>query len=185
MDFAAMIEQCAPTVAPTTMQSIVRVESGFKAHAIGYHITKDGKAYRLTVQPKDKAEAVAWAKWLLDNGYRFDAGAAQVNSQNFQRLGLNAVNVFDACTNIGAGGKILTEFYQRAVRQYGTGQDALKAAISAYQTGSFTRGYGTGYVQRVAGATGDFSGKVKGKGRASTPEAPMTPQEAPTSVSFN
>lgn len=185
MDFAAMIEQCAPTVAPTTMQSIVRVESGFKPHAIGYHITKDGKAYRLTVQPKDKAEAVAWAKWLLDNGYRFDAGAAQVNSQNFQRLGLTAENIFDACTNIGAGGKILTEFYQGAVRQYGTGQDALKAAISAYQTGSFTRGYGTGYVQRVTGATGDFSGKVKGKGRASTPEAPMTPQEAPTSVSFN
>jgi type IV secretion system protein VirB1 len=184
MDFTT-IEQCAPTVAPATMQRIIKVESAFKPHAIGYHITKDGKTYRLTVQPKDKTEAVSWAQWLLDNGYRFDAGAAQVNSNNFKRLGLNAQNIFDACTNIGAGGQILTEFYKGAVRQYGTGQEAIKAAISAYQTGSFTRGYSTGYVQRVSGATSDFSGKVRGKGAESGSKAPMTPQEAPTSVSFN
>ena len=59
MDFAS-IEQCAPTVAPTTMQRIIKVESAFKPHAIGYHITKDGKTYRLTIQPKDKTEAVSW-----------------------------------------------------------------------------------------------------------------------------
>jgi hypothetical protein len=55
MDFTT-IEQCAPTVAPTTMQRIIRVESAGKPHAIGYHITKDGKTYRLTLQPKDKAD---------------------------------------------------------------------------------------------------------------------------------
>lgn len=180
------IEQCAPTVAPTTMQRIIRVESAFKPHAIGYHITKNGQAFKLTVQPKTKAEAVSWAKWLLENGYRFDAGAAQVNSNNFARLGLTAENIFDACTNIGAGGRILTEFYAGAVKQYGAGQGAVRAAISAYQTGSFTRGYSTGYVQRVSGAipgpASDFSGGVKGKGAENDSKAP---KEAPTSVSFN
>ncbi len=43
----AFLEQCAPTVAPQTMASIVRTVSAFRPHAIGYHITKDGKAYRL------------------------------------------------------------------------------------------------------------------------------------------
>lgn len=184
MDFTT-IEQCAPTVAPTTMQRIIKVESAGRPHAIGYHITKDGKTYRLTLQPKDKAEAVSWAQWLIDNGYRFDAGAAQINSNNFKRLGLNAQNIFDACTSVGAGGQILTEFYQNAVRQYGQGQESVKAAISAYQTGSFTRGYSTGYVQRVSGSTSAFSGEVKGRGAESNSRATLTPQEAPTSISFN
>lgn len=159
MDYQALIENCAPTVAPATMQRIISVESAGRPHAIGYHITKDGKSYRLTKQPSTPDEAVKWAKWLLENGYRFDAGAAQVNSKNFQRLGLTAENVFDPCANIGAGGKILTEFYRGAIRDFGAGQDGVRAAISAYQTGSYTRGWGTGYVQRVTGAAGT---KVKG-----------------------
>ena len=179
----SLIEQCAPTVAPATMQRIVKVESGFKPHVIGYHITKGGKTFRLTQQPKSTQEAVSWAQWLLDNGYRFDAGAAQVNSNNFSRLGLNAASVFEPCANIRAGGRILTEFYQNAERKYGRGQEAVRAAISAYQTGSFTRGYSTGYVERVAGASTGAPKKETKRGRANS-YAPMSPQYAPVALAF-
>lgn len=189
MDFTT-IEQCAPTVAPATMQRIIRVESAGRAHAIGYHITKDGRTYRLTTQPKTPDEAVRWARWLLENGYRFDAGVAQVNSNNFRRLGLTPETVFDPCSNIGAGGKILTEFYQGAIRQYGEGQNAVRAAISAYQTGSFTRGWGTGYVQKVTGAAGASTtssrAAVGGKGGArDSVSAALSPNDAPTAVKFS
>lgn len=184
MDFIT-IEQCAPTVAPSTMQRIIKVESGFMPYAIGYHITKEGKTYRLTAQPRNQAEATHWARWFLQQGYRFDAGLAQINSNNFTRLGLNANNMFDACTNIRAGGKIFTEFYQRAVRQYGSNQQAVKAAISAYQTGSFTRGYLTGYVQRVSGITSRFSNKIEVNKVGNTSLFTMLPQAAPTQVAFN
>lgn len=186
------IERCAPTVAPSTMQRIIRVESAGRTHVIGYHITKNGKPFRLTTQPKTQDEAVKWVRWLLDNGYRFDAGPSQVNSQNFARLGLTAENVFDPCANIGAGGKILTEFYRKAVKQYGEGQGALRAAISAYQTGSFTRGWGTGYVQKVTGAAvvprwiaGNAPVSVPASEGAVIQSKPVyIPQNAPTAVKF-
>lgn len=176
-----MLARCAPMVAPSTMQRVLKVESGFRPHVIGYHITKDGRAYQLSRQPTDKAEATAWARYLLANGYRFDAGIAQVNSSNFTRLGLKAEDLFNACSSIRAGGQILSEFYWSAVRQYGEGQMALLAAISAYQTGSFSAGFQTGYVQRVTGLRINLSGVgSKGKGRAQASESPY---EASTRVS--
>ena len=192
----AFLEQCAPTVAPQTMASIVRTESAFRPHAIGYHITKDGKAYRLTNPPKNKDEAVSMAKWLLEHGYRFDAGAAQINSQHFERFGMTAETIFDPCTSIGAGGRILTEFYSGAVRRYGAGQEALKAAISAYQTGSYTRGYATGYVGRVTGYAGAPIPQVKAETPRATKKSAATataaaptaghirPEDAPTAIAW-
>ena len=174
------LARCAPMVAPSTMQRVLKVESGFRPHVIGYKITKDGQVYELSRQPTDKAEAIAWARYLLANGYRFDAGIAQVNSSNFSRLGLKVEDLFNACSSIRAGGQILSEFYWSAVRQYGKGQTALLAAISAYQTGSFSAGFQTGYVQRVTGLRIDLSGVGKGKGRAQASESPY---EASTSVS--
>lgn len=174
----AFLEQCAPTVAPQTMAQIIRTESAFRPHAIGYHITKNGKTYLLTNPPKNKTQAVSMAEWLIANGYRFDAGAAQVNSQHFARFGLTPESIFDACTSIGAGGRILSEFYAGAVRRYGEGQGALKAAISAYQTGSYTRGYQTGYVGRVTGYTGAAVSNDVHKGKKTTESAGGTEQAA-------
>jgi type IV secretion system protein VirB1 len=152
MDLIPIIEKCAPTVAPQTLQRIIGVESGQRPHAIGYKVTKNGTVYTLTKQPSDTKEAQAWADWLYQNGYKFDAGIAQVNSANFMRLGLTPRNVFDPCVNIGAGGKILTEFYTSASSKFGPGQTALFAAISAYQSGNFKTGFQTGYVQKVTGS---------------------------------
>lgn len=167
------------------MTRIVKVESSFRPHAIGYHVTKDGKTYRLTTQPADRAEAVDWARWLLANGFRFDAGAAQVNSSNFARLGLTPESVFDPCTNIAAGGQILTEFYRGAAARFGPGKQALLAAVSAYQSGSFTRGYETGYVDRVAGSTGGFLQVRKGEGAPGrSGGSARAAYDAPTAVAW-
>ena len=136
------------------MKAIVHVESKGRPHVIGYKVAHANGVYTLTQQPKDKAEAVSWARWMLDNGYRFDAGPAQVNSTNFRAYGLTAETVFEPCTNIKAGAAILTDAYQAASRQYGPGQQALLAAISAYNSGNFVTGFRNGYVQKVAAAAG-------------------------------
>ncbi len=153
LSFIALAQQCAPTVAPSTLRAVLAAESGGMPHAIGRSIRhRSGQSFRLGRQPSGTAEAIGWATWLLANGYAFDAGVGQVNSSNWPRLGLNASNVFDACTNIRAAAYILTESYNRAIRRYGPGQQALRAAVSAYNTGSFSAGYRNGYVNHVAAA---------------------------------
>jgi len=56
------------------------------------------------------------------------------------------------CANLRAGNTILTQAYGRAVGRYGEGQEALKAALSAYNTGKFATGFTNGYVARYYGA---------------------------------
>jgi len=143
---------CAPNVAPSTLQSIVAQESDGNQLAINLN---DGRLMR---QPATKAEAVMWAAWLRAHGRNFDAGLMQVNSVHWDRLGLTAESIFDPCTNVRSGGQILTEAYIRAAKQYGPGSRALLAAISAYNTGSLTRGFHNGYVRNVLKKAGVNAG---------------------------
>lgn len=156
MDLSALIQQCTPAnVSTQTMHALMRVESAHRPHAIGYKVVKqDGTVFTLTKQPRDVAEAISWAKWMLASGYKFDAGAAQVNSINFNRFGVTPENMFDACTSINVGARILTECYTRAYGVYKEPQRALNAALSCYQSGNFKTGFGTGYVARVNAAAG-------------------------------
>ena len=142
-----LILACAPQVAPSTMAAIVRVESGGKPYAINVN-----GAQRLTRQPRNAEEATAWADWLVKRGYSVDMGLAQINSGNLARLGLTPTQLFDPCTNLKAGAKILTENYLGATRHYGGGQTALQAALSAYNTGNYRAGLTNGYVAKVTAA---------------------------------
>lgn len=146
-----LIIQCAPNVAPTTMMAIIKVESGGNPLAINVN----GKQ-RLARQPSSVIEAVAWAGWLIDKGYSVDLGLAQVNSRHLQRLGLPPQAMFEPCYNIAAGAQILTENYANASKKFGSGQAALRAAISAYNTGNHSSGFSNGYVQKVAVAAGKW-----------------------------
>lgn len=130
------------------------VESSFNPYAIGYKIVRrsDRQVFKLDVQPRSRAQAIAWAKWFEQNGFAFDAGPVQVNSTNFRRYGLTVENVFDPCNNIRVGGLILSECYTRALAKYRAPQVALRAALSCYQSGNFTTGFRTGYVQKVVAA---------------------------------
>lgn len=147
-DFISLAQQCAPNVHPTTLQAVVRTESGFNPYAIGV------VGGHLARQPRDRAEAVATAKALNAQGINFSMGLGQVNRANLARYGLTYETAFDPCQNLRAGSAILHDCYQRAAAAMGQGAQALRAAISCYYSGNFTRGetveaVGTSYVQRV------------------------------------
>lgn len=146
MDFNTLAAECAPWVAPSTLAAIVRTESGFKPLAIGVN----GGA-RLARQPSGIEEAVATAKWLIANGYNIDLGLGQINSANLSKTGLSVEAAFDPCRNLAAAAAILQWNYKSASRQAPSEQSALQAALSAYNTGSFSRGFSNGYVQKVIG----------------------------------
>lgn len=152
----ALMQQCAPQVAPDTLHAIVMTESKGDPFQIGVN---SGAA--LVRQPVSMAEAVATARSLLARGTNFDVGLTQVNSGNFDKLGLTPENMFDPCTNLRAGAAVLQHNYKRA-RERGV-SNPLAAAISTYNTGSMSRGFGNGYVAKVyrnAGSLGaaDSSG---------------------------
>lgn len=136
------------------MHAIMRVESAHRPYAIGYKIIRkhDGKVFTLTAQPRGRDQAVSWARWLQANGYRFDAGTAQVHSLNFEKYGLTVESAFDPCANIRAGALILSDCYARAIPKYKNEQVALRAALSCYQSGNYSTGFRTGYVSKVVNA---------------------------------
>ena len=95
------------------------------------------------------AQAQAQAASLLRAGARIDLGLTQINSANLARFGLDLQSVFDPCRNLAAAARLLEQDYERARQYYAQDQAALRAALSAYNTGSFTAGFPNGYVQAV------------------------------------
>lgn len=144
MDFNALSAECAPWVAPQTMAAIVKTESQFNPLAININA-----GTRLERQPTSKAEAVVTAKWLIANNYNIDLGLGQVNSLNLVKTNLSVEDAFDPCKNLAAAATILQWNYESATKKISGEQAALQAAISAYNTGSFTKGFSNGYVQKV------------------------------------
>ncbi|MEM5389811.1 lytic transglycosylase domain-containing protein [Paraburkholderia phymatum] len=149
LDFNSLAQQCAPNVHPVTLQAVVRTESGFNPFAIGV------VAGHLLRQPRDRAEAIATARALDARGINFSLGLGQVNRTNLAHYGLTYETAFDVCANLKAGADILHRCYTQAAARMGTGDRALRAAISCYYSGNFTRGLaaaanGTSYVQRVS-----------------------------------
>jgi len=144
MDFTALVEQCAPSVHPTTMAAVARVESGINPLAIGIN----GR-FRITRQPLTKDEAVDTAKQLMRMSISIDLGLAQINSANLERLGLSVEQAFEPCENLRAAEKVLRWCYDPAAKRMGAGQTALHAALSCYNTGGYAQGLANGYVQSV------------------------------------
>lgn len=134
---------CAPNVAPATLQAIARVESGGNPLALNVNGVR--------AQPpaaKDAREAARVAESYIARGYSVDIGLMQVNSRNLTALGITVEQVLDPCTNVRAAAAILTADYAAAAHTRGNGQPALQAALSAYNTGDFYRGFANGYVAR-------------------------------------
>lgn len=131
------------------MAAIVKTESGFKPFAIGVNKSE----VKLIRQPANKQEAVTTAKWLISNGYNIDMGMAQINSANMKWLGVSIDDLFDPCKNVAAGAKILLNNYIDAFKKIGEPQDALRAALSSYNTGNATAGIKNGYVAKVTAAS--------------------------------
>jgi len=138
------IHQCAPSAPASIVEAIIRTESGFNPLAINVNC-----GVRLARQPVSRGEAEAWVRWLKAHGYSFDAGLMQINSRNWEKLGLTPESIFDVCENIRAGSELFSENYSRATRAFGPGRTSLVSALSAYNTGDFNSGIRNGYVSRV------------------------------------
>lgn len=116
------------------MTAIIRVESGGNPHAL--HDNTSGRTYH----PISAFRAAEVARTLVAAGHSVDLGLGQINSMNLPGLGLSVDDMFDPCTNIQVGARILAQDYQRATWRFGPGQIALRHAIGAYNTGSIFAG---------------------------------------------
>lgn len=147
---AALALTCAPNIHPATLTAVVQHESRANQYAIGVN----DPAKRLRQQPGALDQAVATARKLQAAGVDFDAGLGQINVRNWTWLGLDAQTVFDPCRNLAATQAVLADCYARALKSDLAGQQALRAALSCYNTGDLARGLGNGYVNRVLAAAG-------------------------------
>jgi type IV secretion system protein VirB1 len=154
LEFLALAQECAPTVAPQTMAAVVNVESSYNPYAIGV------VGGRLARQPKTREEAIATAQQLELEGWNFSLGVAQVNRHNLPKYEITYAQAFDACINLQVGSKILEDCYVRASKRTPEPQAALQAAFSCYYSGNFTRGFKPdvagkpSYVQKVLASAG-------------------------------
>jgi type IV secretion system protein VirB1 len=143
MDFPALAAQCAPQIHSATLHRLIVHESAGNPYAIGVNGN-----YVLKRQPKSYAEAIQQVQWLSERGYDFDVGLGQINIRNAKKLGLNVQQLLAPCSNLRATAIILSECYERAYVRYPDEQIALRAALSCYNTGTFSKGFSNGYVQK-------------------------------------
>ena len=134
----ALAHQCAPDVAPETIVGIAKTESGLDVLSV--HDNTSGARYA----PPTPDAAIALATSLIvAQHHNVDLGLMQVNSANLARVGLSIPDAFDACHSMRAGAQILSAAFHHA----------LRAALSAYNTGDPQRGIANGYVASVEAAT--------------------------------
>jgi type IV secretion system protein VirB1 len=134
--------RCGPSVAPSTLASIARTESGFQPLTISDNTTGTGGVFAT------RDSAIQIASKLLEAGHSVDIGIMQINSANFAKLGLTLEAAFDPCTSVAAAAVILAGDYADG-ETHASQQAALRVAISKYNTGDARRGFANGYVHKV------------------------------------
>lgn len=149
-ELATLALSCAPSIHPVTLNALINHESRAQQYAIG--VNRKGRS--LQRQPRTLAEATEAAQRLIDQGIDFDAGLGQINVRNWAWLGLDSKTVFDPCRNLAAAQTVLSGCYARALPAHNDPQEALRAALSCYNTGNFKRGFTNGYVGKVLAEAG-------------------------------
>ncbi len=162
-----LAQQCAPSVAVETLLSVVHTESHFNPYAIG--VNAKGVA---APNPGDRVSAAAVARSLIARGYNIDLGLGQINSANLKWLGLSVDDAFDPCRNLAAAARVLASNYLSVARSSPSTEVAIATAMSMYNTGSRSRGFGNGYVGRVYASSSVVVPAIR---RGAAPE-PVTPE---------
>lgn len=121
---------------------IVKTESAGNPLSIGIN----SKGIKLKRQPNTLVEAIEVATWLATNRYNFDAGIAQINSVNIDKLVKGDLNfrmrkIFDPCENLQLAKIIFNSCFEMTGSTVG--------ALSCYNTGNARRGVRNGYVAKV------------------------------------
>lgn len=126
---------CPIVVEPEHMSAIVRVESAVNPFAIGV------VGHYLSRQPATLTEAMEIVEQLRTKKHNYSVGIAQINQVNFESYGLNNNNLFDVCTNLSTGSKILKSCYER--------YSDWNKAYSCYYSGNSRTGFRHGYVTKI------------------------------------
>jgi type IV secretion system protein VirB1 len=160
-DIVALRSRCIPEASLTTLRAIVRVESNGNPNAMQidfptallrqWHLPAG--TLRLERQPSKRRQALDWLAYFQRYTVFVDLGLMQVSTAEAQRLGLSPESLLEPCTNLRVGWQILEEDYRREIKTYGAGQEALRHAISRYNTGDSQRGIDNGYLSRVLAAS--------------------------------
>lgn len=162
VDTIALLEQCAPQVAPALMGALVRRESAWRPLAIGM----DGEQEPVR-QPRTLTEAVEQARSLSSKGRGFSVGLAQIHVSNVTRHGLTWEQAFDPCLNLRSGQQILLDFHRRARVAGYAGAQAVHAALRGYNAGDIDRRAADVYARRILQEVADPSSRpAVNKGKA-------------------
>lgn len=144
-EFDRLARDCAPSVDPTTLAAIAKVESGFDPLAAHDNTTGESLHW------DDQTQARHSVRNRLDAQHSIDVGLMQINSKNFPVLNLTIEKALQPCKSLAAAAYLLESRYAggdtAAARQL-----ALRKAISAYNTGDLQSGFANGYVRKVEAA---------------------------------
>lgn len=152
LTIAAMLslaQACGANVAPGTLLSIAWAESHWNATAENHN--RNGTV---------------------------DRGAMQINSENWQRLGLTRESASDPCNSIRAGARVLMENYHPKDNTPEEQQRALRVALAAYNAGP-RGGPNEVYIRKVQAAAAYVIPEIRIAGIPATTAAP-SPAVRPT-----
>ena len=173
LDLAALRAGCVPAASESTLRAIIQVESGSNPnamqidfpHALLTRWQLSPGTLRLSRQPKDRQEALAWLAYFEGMHVFVDLGLMQVSTSEANRRGIDPASLLEPCINLQVGWRILQEAYQTEVKRYGRGQTALQHAISRYNTGNSQQGIDNGYLARVVAAADSIDSDHSHNGR--------------------
>jgi type IV secretion system protein VirB1 len=160
-DTVALRSRCIPRASLPTLRAIVRAESNGNPNAMQIDFPRallrqwhlPAGTLRLKRQPSTRRQALDWLAYFQRYAVSVDLGLMQVSTAEAQRRGLSPESLLEPCTNLRVGWQILEEDYRREIKAYGAGQEALRHAISRYNTGDSQRGIDNGYLSRVLAAS--------------------------------
>jgi type IV secretion system protein VirB1 len=88
---------CGASVAPSTLASIARTESGFQPLSISDDTGTGGVSATRDI-------AIQIGSRLLEAGHSVDIGIMKINSANFAKLRLTLEAAFNPCRSVAASG---------------------------------------------------------------------------------
>ena len=155
--FNELAAKCAPSAAGDTLQAVALTESALYPFALSLNYPATVAAYNgldnqevyLSRQPETLDEAIHWTRWFHSHGYTVSIGLMQINSENAPRYGVTVRQLFDPCTNVAIGARMLGEIYSTTQHSGKPDVNSLISTFSAYNSGSFTTGSKNGYAATV------------------------------------
>lgn len=141
-NFEVLADRCAPNVPSTTLAAVARTESGLDPWAL--HDNTTGISEKPTSRNQALADAEAW----IARGDSVDVGLMQVNTANFNALGLTVLAALDPCASLAGGAAVLQAAYGGG-KTTAEQQVALLIALSRYNTGTPLKGIMNGYARAV------------------------------------